>query len=284
MVTLRLLNHSGFSPSSGRFSGRNSEMLKTERLLLMYPSMVISVPGWYVYRYTSRGIMSDVNETMKAWNVRCVSYFSVVCDTRTFVISDFTFTVKSRFVHDQSNECLVNKDGHYWPLQDTCNVNNKPVTTSPIQIHTNQSESSIFNTTHLIMSQYMTHIGDHWENRNHVEDLLPCTDAVSFGSHGPAELSGEFPSVHSHLHHVINESKQRSQRKRCHKQGDEAKLDNCKRETDHCSISTFSALALLYCSHKWHKSLIELKCGYKLHHCTICLSNCVTATYFLHVL
>lgn len=92
-----------------------------------------------------------------------------------------------------------------------------------------------------------TYIGDHWENSNHVEDLVPCADAVRFGRHGPAELSGVFPGVHSHFQDIIHQSQQRSQRERGHKQGDEAKLDNCKTKWDFYELQHHLSVRLSYC-------------------------------------
>lgn len=75
-----------------------------------------------------------------------------------------------------------------------------------------------------------THVGDDREDRHPIQDLLPGADAVGFGRHGPSELRGELPGVHSNLDDVVDECQQRSQREGGHEQCDEAKLNHWRSE------------------------------------------------------
>lgn len=90
-----------------------------------------------------------------------------------------------------------------------------------------------------LLDYFCTHVGDHREDGHPVEDLLPGADAASLGRHGPSELSGELPGVHSDLDDVVDEGQQRRQREGGHEQRDEAKLDHCEAEGRFNQTHTF---------------------------------------------
>ena len=81
----------------------------------------------------------------------------------------------------------------------------------------------------LLLQRESPHVGDHGQDRHPVEDLLPCPDAVGLGRHGPPELGGELPGVYADLQDVVAEGQQRSQGEGGHEQGDETKLNHCRK-------------------------------------------------------
>lgn len=59
-----------------------------------------------------------------------------------------------------------------------------------------------------------------------LQDGEPDADVLSSFHHGPAIFSYKLLSVQSRLHPVIDESEERSERTRCHEDGDETKLNH----------------------------------------------------------
>lgn len=93
-----------------------------------------------------------------------------------------------------------------------------------------------------LLDHLCAHVGDHREDGHPVEDLLPGADVACLGRHGPSELSGELPGVHSDLDDVVDEGQQRRQREGGHEQRDEAKLDHCETEGPFNQTHTFTAI------------------------------------------
>lgn len=71
-----------------------------------------------------------------------------------------------------------------------------------------------------------TYIGEDGDVCDELHDGKPDTNVLSSLHHRAAILSHKLLSVQTNFHPVVNESKERSQRTRRHKDGDETKLDH----------------------------------------------------------
>lgn len=68
---------------------------------------------------------------------------------------------------------------------------------------------------------------DDGEVRQGLQDVEPHADVLRTLGHGPPVLAHKLVGVQAHLGPVVEQGKERRQGERCHKDGDEAKLEHC---------------------------------------------------------
>lgn len=76
-----------------------------------------------------------------------------------------------------------------------------------------------------------THVGDDGQVRQGFQDIEPYSDVLGTLSDWPAVVTHKLVRIQTDFHPVVEEGEERREWERCHKDGDEPKLENCSTRT-----------------------------------------------------
>lgn len=94
-----------------------------------------------------------------------------------------------------------------------------------LEIRVGRSSSYLVCRRSIIALQRLeSYVGEHGRVRDELQDGKPDADVLSSLHHRAAIFSDELLSIQTNLHPIVDESEERSERTRCHKDGDESKL------------------------------------------------------------